>query len=193
MGIDTSVFGLLINMRTFIKVCVFSFFAFTFGCGTDSGTKELSFSGKIKGADAIAITRVSDLNRGKVELLGRVSVAADGSFNHSTEATEPGLYELNFPNGKKIQFVAEGTKAIEFEGPADKPEEIRIRGSEANEIFQKYEVFRLESLERLVKSVRRQIEDFPDKSSAEFERLGKMEAANYVKHKEELQVEYGGS
>ncbi|MDH3531250.1 MAG: flagellar brake protein, partial [Acidobacteriota bacterium] len=173
-------------MRALVQVCIFCLFAFASGCGTGPEATALSFSGKITGTNEIAVTKVVDLNRGKVQLFGRIAVDADGSFNQPFENVEPHLYELNFPNGKKVQFVTDGATALEFEGSAANPEEIRIIGSEANELFQKYERFRKESLERLVKSVRKKIKEFPDKSSAEFEKLGKMETVNYVKHKQEL-------
>lgn len=158
---------------------------FAVGCGPDSPEGTV-LKGNISGTNAIAVTRVDDLNRKAITIVGRINVAADGSFSESLDRFEPNLYELNFPNGKKMQFVVESAESLEFRGDASRPETIRVKGAPENEKFLKYEEFRKESLERLVKSVRKQIEEFPDKSSLEYERLGRLEVTNYNKHRLEL-------
>ncbi len=156
------------------------------GCGSKTGT---TLSGTISQTDAIALTQVEDINRKKVKVIGEIEVKPDGSFSQTFENLEPHLYELNFKNGKKFQFVSEGPGELVFTGDSDKPDEISIAGSEENEVLAGYEKFRKESLARLVLSVRKQIEASPEKSGVEFERLGKLEVSNYTRHKEEL-VDY---
>lgn len=166
-----------------IFLSVFVLVAFFSGCASETGT---TLSGSISKTDAIALTQVEDINRKKVKLIAEIEVKPDGSFEQTFENLEPHLYELNFKNGKKIQFVAGAADDLVFKGDSDKPEEISVSGSKENEVLAGYEKFRKESLQRLVFSVRKQISAIPEKSGAEFERLGKLEVTNYTKHKEEL-------
>lgn len=154
------------------------------GCANTSPTA-VSVNGRVTNTDQIAITRVVDINRKKAELVERLRVGPDGSFAVSFEVPEPNLYELNFPNGKQIAFVAESGQTIILNGDAETAE-FEIKGSAANEILAGYERFRKESLDRLVKSVRAQIKSLPDKSGPEYDRLSRLEVANYNRHKQEL-------
>lgn len=155
------------------------------GCKTESAST-VTLAGNIKNTNAIALTKVEDINRKKVTLIDRIDVKPDGSFEKSFEFLEPHLYELNFPNGKKIPFFFEPTSKLSISGDANKPAEAKIEGPAANEYLAGYEKFRKESLRRLVLSVRDEIKKLPAKTGPEFVRLSKLEVTNYVKHKDEL-------
>ena len=135
---------------------------------------------------AIALVKNSDLNRNKIDVVKQFRVATDGSFEESFDQLEPHLYSLQFPNGKMVDFYVDGAGTTSFEGDANKPDAIKIQGSESNKKLAEYEKFRKESLERLVKSVRDKLAAMPEESGPEYERLGKLEVTNYEKHKKEL-------
>jgi thiol-disulfide isomerase/thioredoxin len=169
-----TIFALLLLSALFFAAC-------------DTAEKPtFNISGKITGTNAIALTQVEDINRKKVKLVGRIPVGRDGKFSMDFSGLEPHLYELNFPSGKKIALAIEKGQSIEVNGDAAKPEAIRITGSEDTAKLEEYEKFRKESLDRLVLSVRRRLKNLPQKSGPEFERIGKLEFINYVKHKDEL-------
>lgn len=155
-------------------------------CARDPKTAIATFSGSISNADEVAVIRLEDINRKKENIIGVIPVNGDGSFTTSFENLEPHLYELNFPNGKKFQFISDETNSLVFKGDAQDPDSIVVTGSDDNEQLAAYEKFRKESLERLVLSVRRELKALPQQSGPEFERLGKLEVTNYEKHKEEL-------
>ena len=174
-------------MRKIVYLLAFILLLSFVGCSPpETATPKTVLFGKATGTSAIALTRVTDLNRKKIDLVGRIEIRKDGTFKQTFESLEPHLYEINFPNGKKVQFVIDGTETIEFAGDANSPDEFRVSGSDTNEKFLAYERFRKESLERLVKSVRAKIKALPKKEGEEWVKLSKLEVSNYVKHKEEL-------
>jgi thiol-disulfide isomerase/thioredoxin len=172
-------------MRPKNYIFIFVLTLFLLSCEAESPAG-ITLSGKIANTNAIALTQVEDINRKKIKLIGQINVAPDGSFGQSFEQLEPHLYELNFRNGKKVQFFINGNGTVSFNGDSNSPDEIKIEGFAENEMLRGYENFRKESLNRLVISVRDKLKEVSDDTGKDFEGLGRLEVTNYNKHKEEL-------
>ena len=75
-------------MRGIIAITLLVCIAALLGCESDNTTSLTTFSGKITGAEAIAVTKVVDLNRMKIEVVKRIRVSPDGSFSEPLDNIE---------------------------------------------------------------------------------------------------------
>lgn len=98
---------------------------------------------------------------------------------------EPGLYTLKVEGGGEIQIAPENDEVIEISISSGV---LTADGSSGTRLLQEYEVFRKESLSRLVYSAREKIKDAKSKgvSDEAIEQLTQMEVDNYQAHLREL-------
>ena len=163
-------------------------------CGKKE-TPSFIISGSISpaSADYIILKKESDIERKLSEIIDTIAIDKKGVFKTSF-TDEPYLYSLNFSNKKKIVIALNTDQEVQLTITGYDTDDFKVttKGSQDTEELLAYEVFRNESLERLVKSVRREISalkaaEHPDqKKIAE---LGKLELTNYDKHLDEL-VDY---
>ena len=154
--------------------------------------KTVEISGSISPvkAEYIILQKETDIERKITELIDTLKVDAQGNFKASF-TTEPYVYSLVFPNNKKIGLaINENQKlTVTIEGYDTENVIVKVTGSKDASALLAYENFREVSLDRLVKSVRRDItalkkEESPD--AIRIAELGQLEIDNYDVHLQEL-------
>ncbi len=109
-------------------------------------------------AEYIILQKETDIERKITEIIDTLKVDAQGNFNASYSSA-PYLYSLNFPNKKKVDIALnQGQElVINITGyDTDDFKTIAQGSKDTNELLA-YENFRAASLEKLVRSVRREI------------------------------------
>lgn len=170
-----------------------SFLLFSFGCSTEQTKSESTFtiSGQINNPQKgkIVLSQLEDVNRKKSRVIGAFSLDANGKFSHGFDL-EPHIYTVNFYDKKTITLAIDKNQKIEINADGNNLDGIEISGSQDTDKFLAYEKFRSESLERLVKSVRKKISDLEadndPSNKTEIEKLSVAEIENYEKHRDEL-------
>jgi len=160
---------------------------FAFGCSTQKKAPAFAISGEIKNARTgkIILTQEEDINRKKVKFIEEVKPDKDGKFKLELNL-EPHIYSLNFYDEKKLVLAIDKGQEIKIKADGNDLDNIIISGSEDTEKLQAYEAFRAESLERLVKSVRKKIKDAGQEFDPNAVEAGQEEIESYEKHKGEL-------
>ena len=172
------------------------FVALSLGCnsGKTSISKKasnFSISGQIKNPQngKVVLSQLEDVNRKKSRVIGAFSIGSDGKFSKDFDL-EPHIYTVNFYDKKTVTLAIDKGQKIEIIADGNNLDNIKISGSEDTNKFIAYEKLRGESLERLVKSVRKKISDLEAQNNptnkAEIEKLGVAEIENYEKHRDEL-------
>ena len=111
-------------------------------------------------ADYIILKKETDIERKMSESIDTLVLDSDGNFRVSF-TDEPYLYSLNFPNNKKIDIALNTGQEVTLNitGYDNDAFKATAKGSVDSEELLAYEVFRKESLERLVISVRNKIKE----------------------------------
>lgn len=182
-------------MKPFINSISFIFLAIlTTSCAKEM-PKTFSISGSISPAkaDYIILQKETDIERKITKVIDTIKVDAQGNFNGSY-SSEPYLYSLNFPNKKKVDIALNKGQEllVNITGyDSDNFKTITQGSKDTNELLA-YENFRVTSLDKLVKSVRREITALKKAKNPDQEKivtLGQLEVDNYTKHLDEL-VDY---
>ena len=141
----------------------------------------------------VVLKKEDDIERKIATIVDTLNIDKKGNFEVSF-TDEPHLYSLNFPNKKKIDIALNTGQQLQLKITGYDTDDFQAsaNGSIDTQELLAYEVYRQESLERLVKSVRNEIKilkkaDEPDQKK--IEELGKLELINYDKHLDEL-VDY---
>lgn len=151
-----------------------------------------SISGTISPAKAefLILQKETDIERKLVEVIDTIMVDTQGNF--LAEFTEePHLYTLIFPDKEKVGLAIQKDQNLNID-ISDYGEEsmtIQVEGSSDTDALLAYEAFREESLDRLVKSIRREIKTLKKEENPDIEKLtelGLLELTNYELHLEEL-------
>ncbi len=160
------------------------------GCTTQK-VSTFSLTGDIgnyKG-QTLVLSQEEDINRKQNRVIGNIAVDDKGHFDVAYDL-EPHIYTLNFDGKTKVTFAVGKGQKVSISGDANVPATIKAGGSPDTEKLAAYEAFRKESLNRLVVSVRDQIQALKDKNTPETDpqmiRLSGLEIDNYIKHKNEL-------
>ena len=179
-------------MKLFIKYISFIFLATFIASCAKEAPKMFSISGRISPAtaDYIILQKETDIERKITEVIDTLKVDAQGNFNASYNSA-PYLYSLNFPNKNKISIALnQGQELlINITGYDTDDFKATAQGSKDTEELLAYENFRATSLERLVKSVRREITALKKDENPNQEKLdviGLLEVTNYELHLKEL-------
>jgi len=160
-------------------------------CAKES-PETFSITGNISPAttDFLILQQETDIER-KIEThIETLKVDAQGNFR-STYNLKPHLYSLVLPNKKKIGLAINKDQklSITIANYDEKNQTVMVDGSKDTKALLAYENFREESLDRLVKSVRREIKELKKAENPDTEKiteLGQLEVDNYDKHLAEL-------
>lgn len=176
----------------FKKLILLSIVLTTISSCTEKNPSAFSFSGTLTpaSADYIILKKETDIERKIAELIDTITVDAQGKFNYSF-TDEPYLYSLNFPNKKKIDIALNTGQVLQLTINDYDTDAMNgsAQGSKDTEALLAYEHFRAESLDRLVKSVRREIKALKKEATPDLEKiakLGQQEVDNYETHLTEL-------
>ena len=163
---------------------IFSVFLFI-GC-TPKDPNSFSISGKINtlNNNYLVLSKVENIQKRTTTIIDTIKVNTQGEFN-STYLLEPNIYNITFDT-KTIQLAINKGQNIIING--NTIEDIDVKGSIDTQLLNKYETFRTESLNRLVKSVRRKITALKktDADETKIADLREVEVENYKKHLDEL-------
>ncbi len=154
--------------------------------------KTFSISGSISpaNADYVILQKQVDIERKIIEIIDTIKIDDQGTF-HASYVTEPYLYSLKFPNKKSVRLALDKGQNVHvaITNYNTKNVKVNISGSKDAEELLAYEDFRAESLNRLVKSVRREIKELKKVDIIDTKKiteLGQLELSNYDKHLDEL-------
>ena len=167
---------------------LFIFIISIFSVISCSQQNENSFniSGKVGGLinKVVILSKSDNLQKKTRTIIDSLTINAQGEFNASY-TLEPTIYYLTFDD-KTIELAVDYNQNIVING--NSKDEIEIAGSTDTQLLKEYESFRIASLERLVKSVRKEIKELKKSHSntAKITRLRELEVENYTKHLNEL-------
>lgn len=133
----------------------------------------------------IILNQETDIERKITTPIDTIYLDKDGSFK-AEFTNEPHYYTLSLNDDKKIPLAIDKGQKITINSSGS---ETKITGSKDTDLLMEYEKLREESLNRLVKSIRKQISDEnktenPDPNK--IDSLGKLELKNYDLHLKEL-------
>jgi len=181
------------NMNSFISNFLKFLFLtlFMISC-TKENPETFSITGSISPvkADYIILQQENDIERKIETIIDTLKVDAQGNFNESYNEV-PYLYSLVLPNKKKIGLaINKGQKLTIAISNYDKEDEtVIVEGSKDSKVLLAYENLREESLDRLVKSIRREIKELKKNENPDevkIAKLGQLEVDNYDIHLAEL-------
>ncbi len=178
------------NRNRIIFFSIFVFSVLHIGC-SEGKTPVFSISGHLDNPQkgAVVLSQEEDINRKQSRIIGDIPVDDKGNFNVGYDL-EPHIYTLNFYDKKKIMLAVGKGQKIVVSGDANDLSTIKVSGSDDTAKLQAYESFRIESLGRLVISVRDEIKSLKAKgvpeNDSEMLKLDALEIENYGKHKDEL-------
>ncbi|MDD3721961.1 MAG: TlpA disulfide reductase family protein [Lutibacter sp.] len=162
------------------------FILFIAGC---SSKKEHSFSisGSVQGLkeNFLVLSVIDDIQTHKTIVVDTLKVTDQGEFI-SNYSLEPNIYNLTFDGIKTIPLAIDKGQNILINGSSI--DQLKISGSVDTDLWNDYETFRKESLDRLVNSVRNKIKTLQSENADEEEitKLRELEVENYKKHLNEL-------
>ena len=179
--------------KKIIFISLLLFVILSFGCSQASKkeTSNFTISGQIKNPQKgqIVLLQEEDINRKKRRPIGAIQTDANGSFSADFDL-EPHIYTLDFYGKETITLAIDKGQKINIEADGNDLSNVKVTGSQDTKLLEDYEKFRNESLERLVKSVRKKISELEKENNpenaTEIEKLGVAEVENYEKHKAEL-------
>jgi thiol-disulfide isomerase/thioredoxin len=133
----------------------------------------------------ILLEVIDDIQNNATTVIDTLKVSEKGEFK-SDYFLEPNIYALTFDGIKTIPLAIDKGQHLEIEGASI--DNIKVSGSVDTDLWNAYESFRKESLERLVKSVRNNIKNLQQENANEDEvaKLRELEVENYKKHLAEL-------
>lgn len=166
---------------------ILSFFIlFIVGC---TSKKEHSFtvSGSVSNLNEnfIVLSVIDDIQTNAIAVIDTLKVNKRGEFK-SVYFFEPNIYTLTFDGIKTIPLAVDKGQNIIINGSSI--DQLKISGSADTDLWNDYETFRKESLDRLVNSVRNKIKKLQKLQANEVEiaQLRELEVENYKKHLNEL-------
>jgi len=161
--------------------------ALLFSNCTQKGVPTFTLEGQIESPerDFILLQQESNLERKETLFIDTLFLDESGNFKADFNA-EPHFYSLIINDEVTIPLVLDQGQTVKIRVSSS---ETKITGSKDTDLYRKYENFRSESLERLVKTIRREItaeslNQNPD--PLKIDSLGKLEISNYDLHLEEL-------
>jgi thiol-disulfide isomerase/thioredoxin len=153
-----------------------------------------SISGKIEKIPEgnLQLILEEDINRKKSRLIAEIHVNKNGRF-HFRGRLSPHIYSLRINDNTSIMLAIDKDQKIVIKGTAGEINSWKVTGSEDTKALMEYETFRMESLNRLVNSVRTNIKLVKQRGAADTDptimELSRREVENYNLHKDEL-MEY---
>ena len=161
---------------------------FFIGCNSNN-EKSFRLSGKIDNLEKkeIILSKIEDFQKKQQIVIDTLHLNKLGEFN-AVYFLEPGVYSLNINSEKKLQLAINYGQQINIFG--NSIENLEVAGSTDTNLLTEYESFRIESLNRLVKSVRTEIKNLKKKNIDVKEeiisKLREKEVDNYKIHLQEL-------
>ncbi len=133
----------------------------------------------------IVLSVVDDIQQHILTVVDTIKVTDLGEFK-SDYSLEPSIYTLTFDGIKTINLAVDKGQRIIVKGTS--LDDLKISGSVDTDLLIAYEAFRIESLGRLVTSVRKEIKTLQNDSANEdkITELREVEVENYKKHLNEL-------
>ncbi len=176
---------LIFKIRWIISLITFSFL-FLSAC-TEKPPVTFSISGHINNprGGKVVLMQEEDINLKKKKLIDVIPVDDKGNFNIDLDL-EPHIYTVNFYDEKSVTLAIDRGQKIKIEADGNNLKDIVVSGSDDTAKLEAYETFRNGSLERLVKTVRKKLENSDDVNNPDAEEAGLAEIENYEKHKAEL-------
>ncbi|WP_372745206.1 redoxin domain-containing protein [Lutibacter sp.] len=172
-------------MRNFLILISVLFFIIFTSC-TENNNKSFSISGKVSNLkeNYVVLSLIDDFQNNTSTIIDTLEINKKGEFN-SVYFLEPAIYSLNFDNEKTILLAIDKGQHLKIQGSTI--ENILVKGSVDTDLLNAYEDFRVESLNRLVKSVRNKITASQNTASEQtIAELRELEVENYKKHISEL-------
>ena len=135
----------------------------------------------------IVLSVIEDIQNGKTSIIDTIKVADLGEFK-SDYTLEPSIYTLTFDGIKTINLAIDKGQHIIVKGTS--LDDLEISGSVDTDLLIAYESFRIESLDRLVNSVRKEIKTLQSDSANKdkITELREVEVENYKQHLNELMI-----
>lgn len=168
-------------------IFILSLFTLLFiGCSTK---KEPSFTIEGNVSDLkenfIVLSIIEDIQNNTTTIIDTLKVNNNGEFK-SDYFLAPNMYTLTFDGIKSINLAIDKGQHISVKGTS--LDDLEISGSVDTDLLIAYEAFRIESLDRLVTSVRKEIKTLQsdEANEAKIAELRELEVANYKKHLAEL-------
>ena len=153
---------------------------------TPKKQQSFSISGKITGLNNsyLILSKIDDLQQKFTTIVDTLKVNTKGEFN-SVYLLPPAIYNLHL-DSKKITLAIDKGQNINIKGTTTN--NIIIEGSSDTDLLNKYETFRVSSLNRLVNSVRKDIKQLKKEgvSKTKIADLRELEVENYKIHLNEL-------
>jgi thiol-disulfide isomerase/thioredoxin len=163
---------------------------FSLICFTQTAAANI-ISGKIKNlsTDFLELFLEQDINRKKSKHIARIPVDKNGVFKFEKKLF-PNIYTLKISNQNSVMLAVDKGQHINITGDAFSPKQLEVTGSDDTRKLRAYEVFRKESLDRLVNSVRTRTRELKKTGAGENDpqllALTKLEVDNYELHRDEL-------
>jgi len=150
---------------------------------------EFSLSGNLPlAADAELRLLREDLDLRSRSLEAAIEVDPSGSFSATIEG-EAGVFYLELPNGSLIPLAIAESQSVEIDPDSSHPSGFRISGSPDTDAFIAYEIFRRDSLQRLVYAPRAALNAAKDAGNVPAARMAELsegEVQGYLAHRREL-------
>jgi len=157
-----------------------------FASCTPKKQQSFSISGKIAGLNNsyLILSKVDDLQQKTTTIVDTLKVNTKGEFN-SVYLLPPAIYNLRL-DSKKITLAIDKGQNINITGATTNT--LIIEGSSDTDLLNKYETFRVSSLNRLVNSIRKDIKQLKKEgvSKTKIADLRELEVENYKIHLNEL-------
>ncbi|MDF1517972.1 MAG: TlpA disulfide reductase family protein, partial [Lutibacter sp.] len=170
--------------RHFFILCFFTILSI--GC-TSEKKPSFSIEGSISNLkeNFIVFSVIEDIQNAKTKVIDTIKVTDSGGFKLDY-TLEPSIYTLTFDGIKTINLAIDKGQHITVKGTS--LDDLEISGSVDTDLLIAYEDFRIESLDRLVNSVRKEIKTLQsDKANEDkIAELREVEVENYKKHLNEL-------
>lgn len=133
----------------------------------------------------IVLSVIDDIQQNITTVVDTLKVNDSGEFK-SDYTLEPSIYTLTFDGVKTTNLAIDNGQHITVKGTS--LDDLKISGSVDTDLLNAYEAFRIESLDRLVTSVRNEIKSLQSDpvNEAEIAELRELEVENYQKHLNEL-------
>jgi thiol-disulfide isomerase/thioredoxin len=166
---------------------ILSFFTILFlGC-TSEKKPSFTIEGSVSNLkeNFIVLSVIEDIQNSKTKVIDTIKVTNLGEFK-SDYTLEPNIYSLTFDGIETINLAIDKGQHITVKGTS--LDDLEISGSPDTELLNAYETFRIESLGRLVNSVRKEIKTLQSDNAKEdkIAELREVEVENYKKHLNEL-------
>ncbi|SDX60901.1 Thiol-disulfide isomerase or thioredoxin [Lutibacter oricola] len=154
--------------------------------GCTKQPKSFSISGEItseKNSYAV-LSKIDNIYENSQTIIDTLHINKKGEFN-AVYFLPSAIYNLKFQN-KTIQLALNNNQHLKITGK--NTDNLKFKGSKDTQLLVDYEAFRIESLNRLVKSVRKQVASLSktEENANKIIELRALEIENYTKHINEL-------